>query len=62
MTEAKMAKAPTRKPRPRTVGTDPAIPEADPVRETGRRPLEMQERKPRPSLQDDPSREIWFLD
>jgi hypothetical protein len=62
MTEAKMAKGRTRKPRPGTVRTDPAIPEADPVRETGQRPLEIQERKPRQSVQDDPSLEIWFLD
>jgi hypothetical protein len=62
MTEAKMVKGRTSKPRPRTVRTDAAIPEADPVREAGRRPLEMQARKPRPSVQDDPSLEIWFLD
>lgn len=57
-----MVKGRTRKPRTGKVHTDLAIPEADPVRETGQRPLEMQQRKPRLSVPDDPSREIWFLD
>jgi hypothetical protein len=62
MTEAKMAKGRTGKLRPGTVRTDPAIPEADPVRETSQRPLEMLKRRSRASDQDDPSLEIWFLD
>jgi hypothetical protein len=61
MTEGKMAKARTRKPRPRTVRADPAISEADAVRETGQ-PLEMIGREPRLSVQDEPSMVIWFLD
>ena len=58
-----MAKVRARKPRPGTIRTDPPIPKADPVRETGLRPpLEMQRRKFRLNVQDDPSLEIWFLD
>jgi hypothetical protein len=62
MTEVKMAKVRARKPRSGTVRTDPANSKADPARETGQRRLEVQERKPRLSVPDDPSLEIWFLD
>jgi hypothetical protein len=51
-----------KEPRPSQVRTDRAIPKTATAGETGQRPLEILERPPRLTVQDDPSLVIWFLD